>query len=266
MKTSGEVLITNKKNTLIMTNQSILEKLKDMKLSGMHNSFHTALETRALQTLTTDEFIAMLVEGEYNYRRNVRVKMSIKRAKFRYNGMVEDVDFSVQRGLDKNAYIRLADCSFIERHENIIFTGPAGAGKSFLASALGNQACMMGLKVRYFNMSKLFASLKMSKADASYLKEMNRLEKQDLLILDDFGLQPVDATLRLALLDIIEDRHGKRSTIFVSQIPVNKWHELLGEQTVADAILDRVVYSSHRIELKGESMRKRNGLNVRQKS
>lgn len=249
-----------------MTNQSILEKLKDMKLPGMYHSFQTALETRAHQTLTPDELITMLVEGEYNHRRNLRVKMSIQRAKFRYNSMVEDVDFTVQRGLDKNTYIRLADCSFIERHENIIFTGPTGVGKSYIASALGNQACMRGLKVRYFNMSKLFTSLKMSRADASYLKEMNRLEKQDLLILDDFGLVPIEAALRLALLDIIEDRHGKRSTIFVSQIPVNKWHELLGEQTVADAILDRVVHSSHRIELKGESMRKKTGINAGHKS
>lgn len=249
-----------------MTNQSILEKLKDMKLPGMYHSFQTALETRAHQTLTSDELITMLVEGEYNHRRNLRVKMSIQRAKFRYNSMVEDVDFTVQRGLDKNTYIRLADCSFIERHENIIFTGPTGVGKSYIASALGNQACMRGLKVRYFNMSKLFTSLKMSRADASYLKEMNRLEKQDLLILDDFGLVPIEAALRLALLDIIEDRHGKRSTIFVSQIPVNKWHELLGEQTVADAILDRVVHSSHRIELKGESMRKKTGINAGHKS
>jgi len=248
-----------------MTNQSILEKLRDMKLTGMYNSFHAALETREHQTMTADELVAMLVEGEYNHRRNLRVRATIKRAKFRYNAMVEHVDFSAQRGLERNSYTRLVDCSFIERHENVIFTGPTGAGKSYLASALGHQACMMGFKVRYFNMSKLFTSLKMSKADASYLKELNRLERQDLLILDDFGLYPVETALRLALLDIIEDRHGKRSTVFVSQIPVSKWHELLGEQTVADAILDRVVHSSHRIELKGESMRKKNGLDGNKK-
>ena len=249
-----------------MTNQSTLEKIRDLKLAGMYNTFQVALETREHQTLTADELVAMLVEGEYNHRRNIRVKMSIKRAKFRYSAMVEDVDFSVQRALDKNVYIRLADCSFIERHENIIFTGPTGVGKSWLASALGHQACMMGFKVRYFNVSKLFTSLKMSKADASYAKEINRLERQDLLILDDFGLHPVETALRLALLDIIEDRHAKRSTIFVSQIPVNKWYELLGDQTVADAILDRVVHSSHRIELKGESMRKKNGINAGKKA
>lgn len=246
-----------------MNNNATLEKIRELKLPGMYQAFHTALETRAHQTLTTDELLSMLVDGEYNYRRNLKMKMNIIRARFRYSAMVEAVDFAEQRGLDKNNFLRLADCSFIERRENIIFTGPAGVGKSYLASAIGHQACMMGRKVRYFNMSKLFTSLKMSKADATYVKEINRLEKQDLLILDDFGLHPVEVVVRMALLDIIEDRHGKRSTIFVSQIPVNKWHELLGEQSVADAILDRVVHSSHRIELKGESMRKKNGINAK---
>jgi DNA replication protein DnaC len=244
-----------------MNNNSTLEKIRELKLAGMYQAFENALETRAHQNLTADELIAMLVEAEYDHRRNIRFKMNIHRARFRYQAFVEDVNYSVQRSLDKNLYLRLADCSFINRNENIIFTGPTGVGKSWLASALGHQACLMGMKVRYFNISKLFTSLKMSKADASYLKEINKIEKHDLLILDDFGLHPIEASLRLALLDIIEDRHGKRSTIFVSQIPVNKWHELLGEQTVADAILDRVVHSSHRIELNGESMRKRNGIN-----
>jgi DNA replication protein DnaC len=243
-----------------MNNNSTLEKIRELKLVGMHSFFKLSIETREHEKLTADELIALLIEAEYNYRRNVRMRMNIKRARFRYNASVEQVNYTVQRGLDKNLYQRLADCSFIERSENIIFCGPAGVGKSWLASALAHQACVMGHKVRYFNMSKLCSTLKMSKADASYLKEIGRLEKQDLLILDDFGLHPIEASLRLALLDIIEDRHGKRSTIFVSQVPVNKWHELLGEQTVADAIMDRVVHTSHRIDLKGESMRKRGGL------
>ncbi len=244
-----------------MNNNATLEKIRDLKLIGMHQFFKLSIETREHENLTADETIALLIEAEYNYRRNLRMKMNIHRARFRYNASVEQANYTVQRGLDKNLYQRLADCSFIERSENVIFTGPTGAGKSWLATALGHQACMMGHKVRYFNMSKLCSSLKMSKADASYLKEIARLERQELLILDDFGLQPIEAALRLALLDIIEDRHGKRSTIFVSQVPVSKWHELLGDQTVADAIMDRVVHTSHRIELKGESMRKRGGLN-----
>jgi len=232
-----------------MNNNSTLEKIRDLKLAGMYQSFKLSIETREHENLTADEMIAMLIDAEYNYRSNL--KMNIKRACFRYNATVEQVNYSVQRGLDKNLYLRLADCSFIQRSENVIFTGSTGVGKSWLASALGHQACLMGHKVRYFNMSKLCSSLKMSKADASYLKEIRRLEKHELLNLDDFGLHPIDAALRLALLDIIEDRHGKRSTIFVSQIPVIKWHELLGEQTVADAIMYRVVHTSHRIDLKG---------------
>jgi len=140
-------------------------------------------------------------------------------------------------------------------------TGLTGVGKSYLASALGYQACIMGYKVRYYNMSKLFSTLKMSKADNSYLKEINRIEKQDVLILDDFGLHPIDPATQMALLEIIEDRHGKSSTIIASQVPVNKWHELLGEQTIADAILDRIIHTSNRIELQGESMRKKQAKN-----
>lgn len=243
-----------------MNNNSTLEKIRELKLTGMYQAFHLSIETREHENLTADELVAMLVEAEYNYRSNLHMKLNIKRAYFRYNATVEQVNYGVQRGLDKNLYLRLADCSFIKRSENVIFTGPTGVGKSWLASALGHQACLMGHKVRYFNMSKLCSLLKMSKADASYLKEINRLEKQELLILDDFGLHPIETSLRLALLDIIEDRYAKRATIFVSQIPVNKWHELLGEQTVADAIMDRVVHCSHRIDLKGESMRKKNGI------
>jgi DNA replication protein DnaC len=243
-----------------MNNNATLEKIRDLKLHGMYRSFQTALELRNHENLTADELIGMLVEAEYNHRRNLKVKINLHRARFRYSASVENVNYATPRGLDKNLFMRLCDCSFIERSENIIITGPAGVGKSWLATALGHQACMMGKKVRYFGVSKLFTTLKMSKADQSYLKETSRLEKQDLLILDDFGLHPIEAAIRLTLLDIIEDRHGKGSTIFVSQIPVNKWHELLGEQTVADAILDRIVHCSHRIELKGESLRKKDPL------
>jgi DNA replication protein DnaC len=246
-----------------MNNNATLEKIRDLKLHGMYRSFQTALELQSHQSLTADELISMLVEAEYNYRRNLKVKTNIHRARFRYSASVENVNYSTPRGLDKNLFMRLCEGSFIERSENVIITGPAGVGKSWLATALGHHACMMGKKVRYFDVSKLFTALKMSKADQSYLKETSRLEKQDLLILDDFGLHPIEPAIRLTLLDIMEDRHGKGSTIFVSQIPVNKWHELLGEKTVADAILDRVVHCSHRIELKGESLRNQALLTVK---
>jgi len=159
--------------------------------------------------------------------------------------------------IDKNRVLRLADCEFIAKKENVLITGSTGIGKSYIASALGHQACSLGYKVMYEHSTKLFPRLKMAKAHGSYLKELVKMEKQDLLIIDDFGMQPLDAQSRTILMEIIEDRHGKRSTLFTSQVPVNKWYEVIGEQTIADAILDRIIHHAHRLELKGDSMRKK---------
>jgi DNA replication protein DnaC len=240
-----------------MNVNSTLKKLKELKLHGMHKAFEAAINSRENQSLTADEILTHLVEAEHNYRETIKIGNSIHRAKFRYTSAVEEINFSQSRNLNKNQFMRLADCSFIEKKENIIITGATGVGKSFLASALGNQACIKGYKVRYYNMTKMFSTLKMSKADSTYLKEIVRIEKQDLIILDDFGLHPIDPASRLALLEIFEDRHAKASTIIASQVPVLKWHELLGEQTIADAILDRIIHTSQRIELLGESLRKK---------
>jgi DNA replication protein DnaC len=159
--------------------------------------------------------------------------------------------------LDKNQVLRLADCTFMKQKENIIITGSTGIGKSHLASALGHQACTLGYRVLYQHSTKLFARMKIAKADGSYLKELAKIERQHLLLIDDFGILPLDAQSRATLMEIIEDRHGKSSTIITSQIPVSKWHEIIGEQTIADAILDRIVHDAHRIEMKGESLRKK---------
>lgn len=153
--------------------------------------------------------------------------------------------------------MRMAECTFIGRKENLLITGSTGIGKSFIASAIGNQACNLGFKVHYANTTKLFTRLKMAKADGSYIREFAKMERQDLLILDDFGLQPLDASNRSVLMEIIEDRHGNRSTIITSQLPVAQWYEVIGEQTIADAILDRIVHDAHRMELVGESIRRR---------
>jgi DNA replication protein DnaC len=159
--------------------------------------------------------------------------------------------------LDKNLVQRLSDCGFIQKGEDLFITGSTGTGKSFLASALGQQACLLGYKVLYTSTTKLLSQLKMAKADGAHLKELTAIEKKDVLILDDFGVQPMDAQSRALLLDIIEDRHGKRTTIITSQVPVKKWHEIIGEKTLADAILDRIVHQSIRIELYGDSLRKK---------
>jgi DNA replication protein DnaC len=181
----------------------------------------------------------------------------MRNAKFRYKANIEQLHFDIDRNLDKNQFMRMAECTFIGRKENLLITGSTGIGKSFIASAIGNQACTLGFKVLYANTTKLFTRLKMAKADGSYIREVAKIERQDLLILDDFGLQPLDTSNRSVLMEIVEDRHGNRSTIITSQLPVAQWYEVIGEQTIADAILDRIVHDAHRMELVGESIRRR---------
>ncbi|MHA4740626.1 IS21-like element helper ATPase IstB [Dyadobacter sp. MSC1_007] len=206
---------------------------------------------------TADELLAHLVDAEWDDRHNRRVERQINYARFRYKAMVENIHYHADRSIERNQIMRLAECSFIARNENLLITGSTGIGKSYVASAIGHQACILGYRVLYASTPKLFARLKMAKADGSYIKEIAKIERQHLLILDDFGIQPFDAQSRAALMEIIEDRHGKTSLIITSQLPVSKWHEVIGEKTIADAILDRIVHDAHRVELRGESMRKK---------
>jgi DNA replication protein DnaC len=238
-----------------MNNQTI-EKMKEMRLYGMVRAMASAIDM-GLKDITPDEFVAHLVDAEYDDRYNRRLLRLIKNAKFRYRAQIEDIDFSLSRGLDKNMFLRFSDCGFVKSKKNIIVTGPTGVGKSFIASALGNQACIYGYRTLYFNTQKLFSSLKLAKDDGSYISHIKKIDKADLLLLDDFGLQKLDTASRLILLEILEDRHGLSSTIITSQFPVASWHEIIGDPTIADAICDRMVNSSYRIELGGESVRKK---------
>lgn len=238
-------------------NESTLQKMKTLSFFGMHRAFSTTLEAGQMNRYTPDEMVGFLIESEWDDRQNRKIERGLKNAKFRYKAGIEGIIYSSKRNLEKNDVHRYADCTFIKNKQNIIITGSTGVGKSFLASALGHQACLNGYKVIYANTAKLIGKLKMAKADASYVRELLKIEKQDLLILDDFGIQPLDAQGRSSLMEIIEDRHGKSSTIITSQVPVKQWHEIIGEKTIADAILDRIVHDAQRIELKGESMRKR---------
>lgn len=238
-------------------NPTTLEKMRKMKFFGMYRAFKTNLESGRQENYTPDEIIAHLIEAEWDDRQNRSIDRSVKNARFRYKAAVEDILYHAERNIDKNQIMRFMECSFITKRENILITGSTGIGKSYLASALGHHACSMGYKVLYHSVPKLFSKLKMAKADGSYIKDIAKIERQNLLILDDFGIQPFDAQSRAALLEIIEDRHGKSSLIITSQVPVNKWHDVIGEKTVADAILDRIIHESHRLELKGESLRKK---------
>jgi DNA replication protein DnaC len=242
--------------------QETLEKIKRLKLLGMARAYQTSLENDRLLQLSADELINMLIEAEWDDRMNRNIERRLRNARFRYQASIENIDFRADRNLDRNQVLRFAECSYIKKHESILITGSTGSGKSHLATALGHQACTLGFRVYYANMAKLFSKLKMGKADGSYIRDISKIERQDLLILDDFGLLPLDSQNRSALMEIIEDRHTKASMIITSQLPVNAWHEVIGEKTIADAILDRIVHDAHRIELKGDSMRK---IRVKQK-
>nr|WP_317194847.1 IS21-like element helper ATPase IstB [Algoriphagus pacificus] len=232
-----------------------------MKLYGMVRSFKHVTQTPSMDQLTPDELIHLLVENEWDERKNRSMERSLRNARFRYKATIEGLDFHPERMLDKNQLLRLADGGYIKKGENILLTGSTGTGKSYLACALGNQACSQGYKVLYTSTNRLLTHLKMAKADGSSIKEMIKIEKQDILILDDFGIQPLDIQSRMLLMEIIEDRHGKKSTIITSQLPVNAWYEVIGDQTLADAILDRIVHDAHRMELQGESLRKKRKIN-----
>lgn len=239
-----------------MNNHATLEKMQQLKFFGMARAFKASLESKLGGQIQADELLAHLIEEEWLEREHQKTQRYIRSARFRYQATIEEIDYAAQRQLDKNQFLRLSDCSFIGRKENLLITGSTGVGKSYLASALGYQACRMGYKVRYFNTAKLFTWMTMSKADHSYLRELNKLEKTHLLVLDDFGLQPIEGVNRMMLMEIIEDRHGKQATLIASQLPQEKWYELFDDNTIADAVLDRLIHNAHKIALKGESMRK----------
>jgi len=240
-----------------MNNQGTIEKMQQMKLYGMVKAFRTTMETGMKQNFTADELIGHLVDAEWDDRYNRKMQRLIKGAKFRYQASIEQIDFRLNRNLDKNMVSRFSDCNWIEKKQDIIITGPTGSGKSFITTALAHQGCMYGFKVLYFSCLKLFSQLTFTKGDGTDAGKLKRIQKQDVLVIDDFGLNSFDSQNRLALLEIMEDRHGRKSTVIASQFPTDKWHDVIGEPTIADAICDRIIHGAFRIELKGESVRKK---------
>ena len=238
-------------------NQATISKMRELKLHGMAHAFEATLETGMNSDFTIDELLTHLIDSEWDDRNNRRRERLRKAAGFRYAASFPELDYSPGRNMDKNQMLRFSDCSWIRDHTDIIITGATGVGKSFVGSALGHLACEHGYKVMYHLTSRLFANLKEAKQEGNYHRLLMKILKSDLLILDDFGLSSFDNESRLALLDILEDRHGRKSTIFLSQLSVSLWHELIGDSTIADAIMDRIAYGSHRIELSGPSLRRK---------
>lgn len=244
-----------------MLNQQTLATLRALKLTGLADAFAQQLEQPAAQALPFDERFALLVEREATHREGRRLRRLLQLARLRQSACVEDIDYQHKRGLDRSVVVALTACDWVRQRHNLHITGPTGTGKSWLACAFGHQACRQGLSVRYERASRLLEQLRIARADGSYHKRLAQCAKSDLLILDDFGLKPLTQAERHDLLELIEDRHGLHATLITSQLPISAWHEYLDDPTVADALLDRLLNGAHRIELKGESLRKRaNGL------
>ena len=237
-------------------NQETLDKMRQMHLLGMYNAFKTSMESFKTESMTTDQFVAWLVSNEWDDRCNRMIERLIKQASFRYKASLEEVDYSLERGLERNLLERLAELSFVKESRDLFITGSSGTGKSYIATALGYRACQKGMKVLHANTARLMGQLKMAKAKGTILQELKKIERADLLVLDDFGIQPFDAGGRMNLMDIVEDRHGKKSTLITSQVPVKDWYDIIGEKTIADAVLYRIVHQAIRIELHGDSIRK----------
>lgn len=238
-----------------MTN--IEDRMKQLRLHGMSSRWDALMETRQHHDLSLGEGLDILLQAEDEDRADRRFERLRRSAKFRYSATMEELLFGADRGLNKSQITELATGRYIDKGESVLVTGATGCGKSFVASALGHRACSQGTKVLYFNSQKLLAGTKMARLDGSAFKLFDRIAKAGLLILDDFGLANLDKKQQMDLMEIIEDRHGRASTIIASQLPVASWYDVIGEATIADAILDRLVHTSHRIELKGKSQRKK---------
>lgn len=234
-----------------------IEKLENLRLGGMLMALKEQ-QNMDLGNLSFEERLGLLVDREAVERDNRRLKTRLRQARLRHQACVEDIDFKHPRGLDKSLIMRLAECSWLQHHQNMIITGPTGAGKSYLACAFAQKACRSGYTASYQRVSRLFEEINLAKGDGRYVKLMAGLAKVDLLVLDDFGLQPLNREQRHDLLEILEDRYQVRSTLVASQLPHEHWHEQIGDPTLADAILDRLIHNAHiiQLKLKGGSMRK----------
>ena len=237
--------------------QQTIDRMHELRLTGMAQALEEQRGQPDLHDLTFEDRLALLLEREATARSDRRLTRLLQLAKLRLPASVEELDFKTPRGLDRSVMLRLAGCDWIRQHQVALIIGATGTGKTFIACALGHSACRQGLRVRYVRLPRLLHDLALAQADGSYGKLLTALERTELLILDDWGLAPLGDRERRDVLEVIEDRYGRRATLVASQLPVEHWHELIGDPTFGDAILDRLVHGAHRITLKGRSMRRK---------
>jgi DNA replication protein DnaC len=240
-----------------MLSMPTLDKLKDLKLYGMARAFEEQMASSEVGSLSFEERLGLLVDREATDRENRRLISRLRAARLRQNACMEEIDYRHPRSLDKSLMRALASCQWLKDHLNVLVIGPTGVGKSFIACALGHRACLEGYRVLYFRTNRLFQNLAVARGDGRYSKIMNSIAKTHLIIIDDWGLSALNDQEQMDILEILEDRHEIHSTIITSQLPVQHWHELIKNQTIADAILDRLVHNAYQINLKGGSMRKK---------
>ena len=239
-----------------MLNEQTIEKLYAMKLNGMVDAFKEQLQQPETGELCFEERFGLLVDRQWTWKEDRLMKRLLANAKLKINGCIEDIDYRAPRGLDRSVILRLGNCDWIRHGQNVIITGPTGVGKTYLGCALANRACRMGYSAFYIRIPRLFSELAIARGDGSYPKIMKKMAKAKVLVLDDLGLAPMSAPERRDLLEVIEDRHGLASTVVATQLPIENWHENIRDPTIADAILDRLIHNAHKIDLKGDSMRK----------
>jgi DNA replication protein DnaC len=239
-----------------MLNHPTLDKLHELRFTGMARALTEQMALPDIDDLSFEERLGLLVDREVTEREDRRLKTRLRQAKLKQNACIEDIDFKQSRGLDKSLVLDLAQCQWIKKHLNLLITGPTGVGKTWVACALAQKACREGYTSLYLRLPRLLQELPIAKGDGTYTRLLIRLAKVDVLILDDWGLSKLIAEQRRDLLEILEDRHDNRSTIVTSQLPLDQWHHIIGDPTLADAILDRIVHNAYKINLKGESMRK----------